>query len=83
MPATLPLDTPRMLLWIYRTLRVCVVDHHQPSTSHVLTAHDHAALDGSDGQIHSKWPWMVADSGSKLVVDPPQTGPASGPSADG
>ena len=42
-----------------------------------------AAVDGSDGQIHSEWPWMVADCGSRLVVDSPQTGPASGPSADG
>ena len=38
---------------------------------------------GSNGQIHFEWPWMVADRGSKLIVHSPQTGPASGPSADG
>ena len=41
------------------------------------------ALDGSDGQIHSEWPWMVADCESRLLVGPLQTGPALGPSADG
>ena len=59
MPATLPVDTQRML-WMYRTLRDCVATHHEPSTSHVLTAHG-AQL--SNGQIHFEWPWMVADRG--------------------